>query len=102
MAGCREQGREENEPGPRKQGSAELAAVVDSGSYSRRLYDQHQSSLPHQVAQSAKVNRPWLQQYQAAAAREPPGGIDRAFGDDEPLVGDTLAAGHWRSYSAGK
>jgi len=102
MAGCRKQWREEDEPGPSKQGLAELPSVVHPCRYSGLFGDQHQFALTCEIAKPAIVHRRWLQEEEAATVRKPPRGIDRPLADDEPLVGDALAAGHGRSYSAAK
>lgn len=100
MAGGREKRREENEPASCKQRPAKLTAAVNPHGRSRLLDDQHQLTLPHQFLQAPKVHcrRP-LQKKKSAPPWEPPGGIERLLRNDEPFVGEPLAAGHGHSYS---
>lgn len=91
----------EDEPGPRKQRLAKFAAAVHPGGRSRPLDDQHQSTLPHQFLQASEVHCSWLlKKEKAAPSWQPRGEIERVLRNDEPFVGETLAAGHGPSYSA--
>ena len=100
MAGRWKKRREENKPAPLEQGLAKFAAAVNPRGRSRLLYDQDQLTLPRQLLQAAKIHcrRPF-QEKETAPSREPPGYLERHLRNDEPFVGEPLAAGHGRSYS---